>query len=263
MQNKHLKELQDRRKNWVFMTPEELVTGKSLEETLDGKGQSDEGKEKALVSPMERYLQNLYLPKTSKNRSSSNAKTSSPFASGKDDANADSDSEDDLSSDLPPGMRETQRSLQKSLRSGETKNRAAQRKNSSIFSDVFALEREKPSVAEEEMEKARLEAYKRSLGLAATPVFSSKSMAAFADPNDPVRTILNPGGVMDSSPGGSQANGAGPKSSGVSGVPNSLFSDSASKAAGASSLTPVLPKAAPQKSLLPPQPTFAAPRRSF
>ena len=69
------KELLDRRKNWVFMTPEELISGEKPEETLGIKQYDKDGNEKESMTAMERYYQRLIEPnrKTATNHVDRNA----------------------------------------------------------------------------------------------------------------------------------------------------------------------------------------------
>lgn len=56
------KELLDRRRNWVFMTPEELISGERPEEMLGIKEYDKDGKEKEPMTAMERYYEHLLEP---------------------------------------------------------------------------------------------------------------------------------------------------------------------------------------------------------
>src|SRR5579864_8759715 len=53
------KELLDRRRNWVFMTPEELMSGDSAEEMLGIDHYNKKGTEKESMTAMERYYESL------------------------------------------------------------------------------------------------------------------------------------------------------------------------------------------------------------
>ena len=50
----------DRRRNWVFMTPEDMAPGKTAEETLGLKQYDQNGEEKKPTTVMERYFEHLY-----------------------------------------------------------------------------------------------------------------------------------------------------------------------------------------------------------
>jgi hypothetical protein len=56
------KELLDRRRNWVFMTPEELISGESSEGKLGMKQYDKDGNEKEPMTAMERYYEHLIEP---------------------------------------------------------------------------------------------------------------------------------------------------------------------------------------------------------
>lgn len=53
------RKLLDRRRNWVFMTPEELMSGESTEELLGMKEYNKDGTEKEPKNAMERYYEHL------------------------------------------------------------------------------------------------------------------------------------------------------------------------------------------------------------
>src|ERR1051325_8286260 len=65
-QSKRARELMDRRKNWIFMTPEELVTAQTTKDTIDLEGKGDDAQGQMTLTPMERYLQKLYFPNSAK-----------------------------------------------------------------------------------------------------------------------------------------------------------------------------------------------------
>jgi hypothetical protein len=263
-QSKHAKELMDRRKNWAFMTPEELITGKAKEDPSETQGKSDEEKEKSLLSPIERYYQSLYLHKPpAKNSPGKSLSGTEKEKSAFDPAGYQDDPGSGSSSSVDENHRTAKKSFDtKSFDTTSGKTPAVQPKQSGFFPDVFALERPKPSSEEEAIDKARLESYKRSLGLAPTPVFNSKPLSPFGDPADPARNIFNPAVTVDSAPSIAKPAGFGIPSAGVA-SPTLSLSDPGSKNSSVSSFTPALPKVEPPKSSLPPQPTFTAPRRAF
>ena len=127
------------------------------------------------------------------------------------------------------------------------------------FSPMFLPSSGRAHLEEERIEKQRLEAYRKSLGLDATPTFGAVFSPLFADPKDPYRIALPPS-LMNSAP-------VSPTPSTPSvhlPSPNSNpFMDSSAKNPSPSSLAPALPRIDPPKSSLPPQPTFSAPRRAF
>src|SRR5262245_25418044 len=112
--NKRAKEEMERRKNWAFMTPEEILTGKSENEGLNPKSAKDDYEGK--LSPMERYLQRLYgedkrKPKITKGTD----KKDTIFGPGKSSSSLDDTEEQDDGSlaGLPESVRRTQRDLKK------------------------------------------------------------------------------------------------------------------------------------------------------
>ena len=59
IQSKRAKELLERRKNWVFMSPEDLLAGPTVEEILKSPRYEADGQEKKELPPLERYYQRL------------------------------------------------------------------------------------------------------------------------------------------------------------------------------------------------------------
>jgi len=59
IQNKRVKELLERRKNWIFMTPEDLLTGPTVEEILKSPQYEANGQEKKDLPAMEQYYRRL------------------------------------------------------------------------------------------------------------------------------------------------------------------------------------------------------------
>src|SRR6266850_4201391 len=123
--NKRLKEMMERRKNWVFMSPEEIVTGKSMQETLDFQGVTKEDDQTKLLSPMERYfMKELQGNDKHKTRTAPGArKEDSFFGSTKPFSSMDdAEGQDDSMSGLPDSAREVQRNLKKSAENASKKD---------------------------------------------------------------------------------------------------------------------------------------------
>jgi hypothetical protein len=256
VQNKRVKEAVERRKDWAFMTPEEILNVKNDENALNSSASAKDGDTKQELSPMDRYFQRLYGVERKPEKSKPQKKESFGH-DALDSSSRDFDDGDDSSTGLPESVRETQRNLKKSREA--RKDLEARNSSSGLFTDVFALERKKPTLEEERVERERMEAYRKSLGLDPTPTFGTTFSPMSADPKDPYRIALPPA-LMSSAPSSSVA----PAPAAHVAAPKNPFMDSGPKDATApTSLTPTLPKVEPAKSYLPPQPTFLAPRRSF
>src|SRR2546422_9400694 len=59
VQNKRLKEKLEKRKDWVFMSPEDLGSGPSTEEIFDMPEYERDGQKKKKLSPVERFYQKM------------------------------------------------------------------------------------------------------------------------------------------------------------------------------------------------------------
>ena len=256
--NRETREKQERRKEWGFMTPEELVLGRSTLETykLDGTDKDDQTK---LLSPMERWLLNKEKPLGTEQKkgigpeSRFNGKNSLSPVDGPDERDKDRDESLD---GVPESVREAQRALRLNQEK-EKKETAPERRGFSFFMDVFALER-RPSLEEQKEERERLDAYRKSLGLDPSPTFESPFAKEMKRAKDPYR--ITPAAMMGlpdtTSPVATNA-------ATVAVFKSSPYLDPAPKLTGSSSLAPALPKLDPPKTVLPPTPTFAAPRRAF
>jgi hypothetical protein len=257
--SKQTKEILERRKNWAFMTPEELVLGRSTLEAFDLEG-TDKSDESKLLTPMERYYQRL-LNKDSVNsanqKDSTSGKASLPGKSSLSPLGGpEEQNQDDALSGLPASVRDSQRAL-RANKEKEKKEAVSEHHSFGFFTDVFALER-KPSLEEQKQERERLDAYRKSLGLDTIPRPASPFGENLDQAKDPYRITVSP--AMMSLPT-TPAQAASPAAAGS--AKGNLFAEPAPKLAGSPSLSPAPPKIDPPRTVSPPNPTFAAPRRVF
>lgn len=258
--NKQTREILERRKNWAFMTPEELVIGRSTLEAFDLDG-ADKKEDTKLLSPMERYYQRLLNKDNSRAESQKNGTKGHRSGNGKSSLSPlggpDEQDQDESLAGLPASVQESQRAV-RANQEKDKKDTASEHHSFGFFSDVFALER-RPSLEEQKQEHERLDAYRKSLGLDPLPTFGSPFAKEREQVKDPYRlaspaiTGLAPAPSITAP--GSATTPAGSKTS--------PFSDPTPKLAGSSSLSPAPPKLDPPKTVLPPNPTFSAPRRVF
>src|SRR5436190_5039139 len=160
--NKRTKEMMERRKNWAFMTPEEIVTGKSPDDSSDAQGLGKDQDDSKLLSPMDRYFQRLYGQDRPKNKDNQRGAKNDLFGSSGSKLD-DAEDQEGSSAGLPESVRETQRNLKKSRGANGKEDLETRRSSSGFFADVFALERKKPTPEEEKTERERMEAYRKSL----------------------------------------------------------------------------------------------------
>jgi hypothetical protein len=243
------------------MAPEELVLGRSTLEAFDLKG-TDKSEESKFLSPMERYYQRL-LNKDSVNPSDKkNSTFGKASLAGKSSLSPmggpEEQDQDDTLSGLPASVRDSQRALRIN-KEREKMETGSEHHSFGFFSDVFALER-KPSLEEQKQERERLDAYRKSLGLDTLSNPASSSFGENLDQaKDPYRITASPAltGLMPAPPSPASSTAA------AGSAKANLFAEPAPKLAGSPSLSPAPPKLDPPKTVLPPNPTFAAPRRAF
>src|ERR1035441_1606605 len=66
IQSKRVRELLERRKNWVFMTPEDLLAGPTVDDILKTPQYDANGEEKKELSPMLAYYRRLAAKRTAR-----------------------------------------------------------------------------------------------------------------------------------------------------------------------------------------------------
>ena len=137
IQSKRAKELLERRKNWEFMTPEDLMSGPTVEGILKAPQYDADGRQKKDLPPMERYYQRLTAKRPS-GKSPSQSKDDDLFgASRKTNPRDQLALHDD--SNLPSGVKESAQALQQWSESDTAGGPFSRGATRSGFSDVFGL----------------------------------------------------------------------------------------------------------------------------
>lgn len=142
IQSKRIKELLERRKNWVFMTPEDLLSAPTVEQILKAPEYGADGQEKKDVRPINGYYDRLSPRRPGKQKASPTAeedlfsvarKRPSPdVAPGREE------------SDLPSGVKESALALKSFFEMDESGSRSEAAKAGSL-SDPFGLGGKPPS----------------------------------------------------------------------------------------------------------------------
>jgi hypothetical protein len=259
-QEKKLRDALDRKKNWVFMTPEEMLVGQNPNELLGEEGKSDEEKN---MTPMQRYMYRRLYPSKDSKANNPNSKRD-PWDARKDSLrdrmNGSADRNDSENPEERKEKAERKDPDKDSRKQDEPKNRST-----SIFSDIFGISRPEITKEQERAEKARLDAFKQSLGLPVAPSFDAKSFSPFASlPEPSPAAALPPAAIDTTSSTSTKPSGLTPQLGTIPALPSlpTVTPASTLQPFGGPSLTPSLPVPEPTRTL-PPQPTFTAPRRSF
>jgi hypothetical protein len=259
IQNKRVKELLERRKNWVFMTPEDLLAGPTVEEILKAPRYDATGLEKKELPPMLGYYRRLAtkrpggdIPGQSKNDDLFNP----PKGSNPRDQLA---SHDD--SNLPAGLRESAQMLKQLSGADDGADRFGQSAKRNSFSDTFGLDSIAPSKEQGLAYQKHMDEYRALLPTG----WQRPAEANAANPQPSLADAARPAGRTGAGLGGlpSPAVHRGLEAQmdithpllGPSGLP-----DLNAQALGQPRRAPVLLNLEPPKMVTP---TFAAPKRTF
>jgi hypothetical protein len=260
IQSKRAKELLERRRDWVFETPEEILAGPSSDDNISRRDQEKEGDDKLKLSPLERFYDRLYnkekkgpAQKGNKRDQLSDLRKSGILS---DDSEADDDA------DLPLGIRETQREMKKLLAPKDRKEDSSTEPSRGGFSDIFGLGKNTRSREEIEMQKERMDRYKELVGLPVTPRQETDPLKQFRDLVGISHRSPGLFPKMDTLGGLPQQNTFGVQSGSTALTPNASLLPEGAIIHTTPSLAPALPKIEPPKSLPPPV-IFGAPRRAF
>jgi hypothetical protein len=260
VQSKRANELLERRRDWVFETPEEILAGPSSDDKLNRRDQEKESDYKLKLSPLERFYDRLYN-KEKKGPTQKGNKRGELSDSRKSGILSD-DSEADDDADLPLGIRETQREMKKLLAPKDRKEDSSTEPGRGGFSDIFGLGKNTRSHEEIEMQKERMDRYKELVGLPVAPRQETDPLKQFRDMVgiSPKGPGLSP--TMNTLGGLPQQNIFGAQSGSAAVTPNASLLPEGAIIHTTPSLAPALPKIEPPKTLPPPV-TFGAPRRAF
>lgn len=276
--SKRAKELLERQKDWIFMTPEDLIGEPTADGVLQKSGFSPDNPDKTELSPVERFYLRM-ATKRSKTKSPDQAKDDTllgPLGRAKLADQPDQPNQADQTaqaddSDLPNGIKEDAEELLRGLfQSDSSRSPFLKASPTSDVLGAFGIEDSRPSPEQIEQHKKLMDEYHLILD----PTWKPPTVADLTGP-PVVGEAANPAPTFASSASptptpkpdlGSLANSA-PKSvieqqwdaaSPILG-PKAL-PDLNAQALGQRRPPPVLPKAETPKVVAP---TFTAPRRAF
>ncbi len=245
-QSRRAREMEDRRKNWIFMTPDEFVAAAAKDGNADGSDDREYEQNGQPMSLMEKY----YLKDDQTTSAKRNLRNKSQF---QDRFGIDSLSGYTRGEDEPGALNElsaSEKALKKLLNSKPDTAAAANRQES-VFADIFGLGESTPSKEEMMKHKALMQQFQQILDPGWQP-----PAGAFANPAN-VAAGTSPAGLGSFSSLPQEAlpqSGLAPSLSGTLPTMN--------PAASLPSLTAQPPKPQPVD-LTPPTPNFQAPRRPF
>jgi hypothetical protein len=262
IENKRVKDLLERRKNWIFMNPDELLNAPSLEEMLKTPRFSGDGEEKKDLPPIQSFYHRLAnkhsgkempIPGRDEELFGSSAKTRD-----KEEASARDDSS------LPRGVKESADTLSKLFRPKDDEDSFSQSASRGTLEDTFGLALKEPTVLEVKEHAKFLTNYRLEADPTWKPAAPAAPESALANMLDLTAPSANKPSVtlptVASAPGhnvlDTQADVLNPRL-GPLGLP-----DVNAQALGQPRSSDVFPKIETTR-VMPPAPTFEIPKRSF
>lgn len=249
-QSKRLQAMMERRRDWIFLSAEDLTKGPTAEEILGLPEYGPDGQDKRTLSPLEKYFLRTQPGKGAKNTNQFVESESWSSDTGADQPEGRADTTD---SKLPAGLSKSERELRKLLQS----NRAADSFSHSAgtLSDIFGLARAEPSREEVLAHKACMVQFRQILDPGWQPPPDNDPVSALASILDPAPKAAN---TLNSLVGMT----ADPHTGLGLALPG-LTPELTPKSSTLPSLTPSAPAAGPARVGPPPSPSFTAPRRQF
>jgi hypothetical protein len=201
IQSKHAKELLERRKNWIFMSPEDLLAGPTVEDILKSPQYDSNGDAKKDLPAMERYYQRMAVKRANAGN----------FGQSKDDLYSlqkSSNPRDQMASrddsDLPQGVRESVLALKQMSQPDTSADPFGQGEPRANLSDTFGLATHPPSKEQVLAHKRYMDDYQALLPqgwqppAVANPVNPAPNFADLARPAG--QPAMGLGGLASSAP---------------------------------------------------------------
>jgi hypothetical protein len=252
-------EEEERRKNWAFMKPEDLMSAPTVEQLLQSPQYEKDGREKQSLSLVEQFfLGDSSRGDKAKGRGKSQERNRFGNGSSQDASVAESDG-DSGNSELPAGLDDSEKSLKKTI---DSKSGASvfDRPNGT-FADIFGLGHRELTPEELLAHKERMEEFRQILDPDSRLAGAKDSLNSSL--MDSLSRSANVPIGLSGLPNSSVPDRSASASSGFNSLATGLPDLSASLNAPAPpSFTPVLPKVE-LPSVTPPTPNFIAPRRQF
>ena len=263
--SKRAKELQERRKNLIFMSPEDLVPGLSPEEIFKMPQYDKNGQERKKLSPLEQYYERL-------DHSGDAAATQNPRKEGQTfdarkspDQRKNSESQDDALTHQPGGLKEGEQTLKGIVETELSSGAFGPSLTPVSASDIFGFSKNTATPEETEKQKAyKTELYKLyGVPLPPDSGAGASSVNTIGSIIDSPSHSINAASSLDGVPNWGLRNGFDAQSGALNrGFTSGGLPDASRKLPGLAGPETSLPKVEPQK-LMPLAPTFAAPVRPF
>jgi hypothetical protein len=261
IQSKRVKEMLERRKNWVFMSPEDLVAAPTVEGILKAPALGPDGREQKELPALERYYERLATKRSAVNNPAQSKNDELFGPSSKSNPREEVAVQED--SDLPSSLRESAEALKKLLGPGGSDNPFVQEAMHGSLSDTFGLGNNTLSKEQIQYNKKYMDEYRSVLDAACQP----PAIAVPGSPLDILAGAAVPAGKLatglPSAPSFALNHGLEAQADVLNpmlGPPG--LSDVNAQALGQTRPTLALPKIESTR-VTPVAPSFDAPRRSF
>jgi hypothetical protein len=261
IQNKRVKEMLERRKNWVFLGPEELIGGPTVDGILKGPALGSDGREQKELPALERYYERQAAKRSTANNPAQSRDDELFGQASQSNRREEGDAQED--SDLPSNVKESAEALKKLLGTGGSENPFIQEVTHGTLSDTFGLGNNTLSKEQIQYNKKYMDEYHSVLDASWQP-------PAVAVPGNPLEILAGatapagkPATGLPSAPGFALNHGLQAQADVLNptlGPPG--LSDANAQALGQTRSTLALPKIEPAR-VTPVAPSFDAPRRSF
>ncbi|HOX59543.1 MAG TPA: hypothetical protein P5205_02125 [Candidatus Paceibacterota bacterium] len=261
IQSKRVKELLERRKDWVFMTPEDLLAAPTVEQILKTPESEERSHTKEELLPMERYYQRLVreqalrvnpaLEKDNERFSPSWQPNAPEAASAKDEM------------DLPSGLKESAEALMKVFESGKSESPFGQDSSLGSLSDPFGLARKERSKDQVLQHKRLMDEYRTIVDPTWRPPTAANALDPALALAGPAPTAGKPSAGLPSVSNPALRNGTDVAYDVLNPVLGpSPLPDVNAQAVGQTRSTAGLPKVQ-ERRVIPRAPDFTAPKRPF
>jgi hypothetical protein len=256
-----VKELLERRKDWIFMSPEDLLAAPTVEEILKTPQLAPDGREKEELPAMERYYRRQATKRSEVNNPMQYETGDLLGPPSKSKPREEQSVQED--SDLPAGLRKSAEVLNKLFESGASDSTFTQDRLHGTLSDMFGLDANPQSKEQIQEHKKFMDEYRAILD----PSWRPPSVAS---PGDPFPTLPDTTSLTPS-PAAGLSSSPGPAPRTTFDVPMDVFSPKLGPPGlpdvGAQALGQMKPPAAfptvQSITVVPPTPSFTAPKRSF
>jgi hypothetical protein len=274
IQSKRVQELIERRKNWMFMKPEDLMAAPTAEDIFKLPEYGPDGMEKKKTPALQRYLEDLDKSTDksklglNRNRSDQNDDLLGLNDRSRSGRDSSRDSASNRDSDNADGLPQSAANLKKLFEADPVANGigAVPESDRNRFSDIFGLADKRTLTEQATAQKMVLDEFKHDvLGMPGPSVGGASagldSLTTLGNVPSAAARSANPLGSLGGISAGSRPGGFDTQLGTISPIFTPSAQDNSLRVPTPASITPVQPKVETPR-LAPPTPNFTAPRRT-